>query len=134
MTQQEFTDRTGLTLSANEFERIHELYMECSYSKDEFCADYMKIRDSIILEDLYVSLFTLKEEKEQIETRMKELAHFLIRKSIAYNDITFYKEAIKIIGVKSAILYRLENDLPLAEEDKTYLTIHLGNTSYENIS
>lgn len=54
MTQQEFETRTGLTVSASEFDFIHRVYMAAgSLGKDDFCkewkASYKAIRTSAIL-------------------------------------------------------------------------------------
>ena len=38
MLQNEFTERTGVQVSANEFAAIHETYLQNDLTKDEFCA------------------------------------------------------------------------------------------------
>ena len=43
MTQQEFTQRTKVEVSYNEFNAIHEVYVNSDLDKDEFCKAWMKI-------------------------------------------------------------------------------------------
>lgn len=38
MLQNEFTERTGVQVPANEFAAIHETYLQNDLTKDEFCA------------------------------------------------------------------------------------------------
>lgn len=38
MLQSEFTERTGVQVTANEFAAIHETYLQNDLTKDEFCA------------------------------------------------------------------------------------------------
>ena len=43
MTQQEFTNRTNVEVSYNEFNAIHEVYMSSDLDKDEFCKMWVKM-------------------------------------------------------------------------------------------
>jgi len=43
MTQQEFTQRTKVEVSYNEFNAIHEVYVNSDLDKDEFCKAWMNI-------------------------------------------------------------------------------------------
>jgi hypothetical protein len=43
MTQQEFTNRTQVEVSYNEFNAIHEVYMNSDLDKDEFCKMWVKM-------------------------------------------------------------------------------------------
>ena len=42
MTQQEFTQRTGFYPTAEQFEAIHELYMESDKDKDAWCKEWKR--------------------------------------------------------------------------------------------
>lgn len=46
MTQKEFTDRTKVAISIEEFEVINEFYMNCECDKDEFCKMWCKMNPS----------------------------------------------------------------------------------------
>lgn len=41
MTQKEFEDRTGMTVTAEIFQEIHDDYMSKSYDKDTYCKMYV---------------------------------------------------------------------------------------------
>lgn len=43
MTQREFTQRTLVEVSAEEFNAIHVVYMSCDLDKDEFCKVWCKM-------------------------------------------------------------------------------------------
>ena len=43
MLQNEFLERTGVQVSANEFAAIHETYLQNDLTKDEFCALWRKM-------------------------------------------------------------------------------------------
>ena len=49
MTQHEFETRTGMTVTAEMFDEIHEDYMAKSYDKDTYCKMY--VANGRILED-----------------------------------------------------------------------------------
>ena len=54
MTQQEFMERTGITPTAEDFDYIHAVYLNTSMNKDEFCKDFKKHGDSLIIRDVHV--------------------------------------------------------------------------------
>lgn len=133
MTQQEFEDRTGETVTPEEYARIEAMYMAAgNMDKDEFCKEFKKHGMSSLLEELFAkiqgqenSINTLtKRYDDYIETTTKknmELAIFLIGKSCAYDDTDFYRKAIRLVGRKAVILYKIKNGLPLWKEDERYL-------------
>ena len=42
MTQKEFEERTGIVPTPEDFEYIHEMYMNTSMDKDAFCKEFKK--------------------------------------------------------------------------------------------
>lgn len=78
MTKQEFTERTGINPTEEEFDKIHDLYMltGAEMDKDSFCAAYMSCKDMTLINALYHSLLfstsRLKEERDSIEKERKE--------------------------------------------------------------
>ena len=46
MLQSEFTERTKVQVSVEEFEAIHEVYMNSDLNKDDFCAMWCKMNKS----------------------------------------------------------------------------------------
>lgn len=78
MTKQEFTERTGINPTEEEFDKIHDLYIltGAEMDKDSFCAAYMSCKDMTLINALYHSLLfstsRLKEERDSIEKERKE--------------------------------------------------------------
>lgn len=78
MTKQEFTERTGINPTEEEFDKIHDLYMltGAEMDKDSFCAAYMSCKDMTLVNALYHSMLfstsRLKKECDSIEKERKE--------------------------------------------------------------
>lgn len=56
-------------------------------------------------------------ELDDARQKRTSLAEFLLGKATAYNDTDFYREAVRLIGRKAAVLYKVKSGLPLWEED-----------------
>lgn len=130
MTQKEFEDRTGMKVNANEFGRVHDIYMACGddVDKDEFCTLWkgekfgellnMVTYEKNITEQAYeMSMKKIQNLQGQQAAKSQELAEFLIGKASAYEDTDFYREAVKLIGQREVTLMKLRMDLLLWDED-----------------
>lgn len=121
MTQKEFEDRTGLKPTNGEFGYIHDVYMQTSMDKDEFCKDFKKHGDSKIIRDIHARAVNFElQSKQQVE-----LTDLLISKSRTHNDTDFRRIAIMLIGEYKVIMKTLEMDLPLWDEDKSFIKQNL---------
>lgn len=134
MTQKEFEDRTDMKVNANEFDRVHDIYMACGddVDKDEFCTLWkgekfgellnMVTYEKNITEQAYgMAMKKIQNLQGQQAAKSQELAEFLIGKASAYEDTDFYREAVKLIGQREVTLMKLRMDLLLWDEDKAYL-------------
>ena len=128
MTLQEFTDRTGIAVSEAKFKHIHSVYMMTLMEKDEFCEEWNKYAGSKIIHDLHVKATNKEMENDILKRQLADQAHFLIEKSCKYNDPAMFDMAVSLIGKDNAVLYKLHNDLPLWDEDKTFLIYQLEST------
>ena len=63
------------------------------------------------------------EEKKQIT--IEEVAKFLIKKSDENADSEEYDMAVQLIGRKSAVLVKVEEEIELAPEDIEYIKNNL---------
>ena len=78
MTKKEFTERTGINPTEEEFDKIHDLYIltGAQMDKDSFCAAYMSCKDMTLINALYHSLLfstsRLNEERDSIGKERKE--------------------------------------------------------------
>lgn len=122
MTLQEFTERTGLTVSTEEYELIDSMYLAAgNMDKDEFCSDFKKHNRSTILATIYREVELLKEKCKRFRNQQNETAELLIGKAHVYNDSDFRKLAVRLIGEKQVVLMTLTLNLPLWDEDKEYI-------------
>lgn len=129
MTQQEFEDWTCKTVTPEEYARIEAMYMAAgNMDKDQFCSEYKKYGASALVAEYYRRITVLNgvleernNELDDVRQRRTSLAEFLLGKAAAYDDTDFYREAVRLIGRKAAVLYKIKSGLPLWEEDVRYL-------------
>lgn len=128
MTQQEFTQRTGMEVETMQYATIEQVYMYTELDKDAFCADYKKHGDSVIISHLVNELDKTTYERgrahaslKAYEHLMKGVAEMLIRKAEENMDEELYKSAIDIIGRSECIRYKFDNNLELDKQDKEYI-------------
>lgn len=125
MTQREFEARTGKAVSSEEYARIEAMYMAAgNMDKDQFCAEYKKHGESTLVAEYYQRITVLNgvleernNELDDARQKRTNLAEFLLGKAAAYDDTDFYREAVKLIGRKAAVLYKVKSGHPLWDED-----------------
>lgn len=133
MTQKEFTERTGLKVTDEEYKGIEAMYYAVpDMGKDEFCLCFPRVGDNALTIAMTNRIHTLtgmmeerNNELEDCHDKMEELAWFLIGKASAYDDTDFYNEAIRIVGRKAAVLHKVKKGLPLWKEDREYIKNNL---------
>lgn len=125
MTLQEFTERTLLTPSEEEFKWIHDLYMNTGLDKDQFCKDFKKYGASSIMKEVHAVAVKFKISLHDKNIEISELVDFLIGKACTYGDTDFYKQAVKMVGQREVTLRKIKVGLPLWEEDIDYITMNL---------
>ena len=128
MTQQEFTQRTGIEVETMQYAAIEQVYMYTELDKDDFCADYKKHGDSVIISHLVNELDKTTCERgcahaslKEYKALMQDIAEMLIYKADEHMDEELYNAAINIIGVEECIKHKLINGLELTKEDKEYI-------------
>ena len=144
MTKQEFTERTGINPSEEEFDKIHDLYIltGAQMDKDSFCAAYMSCKDMTLINALYNSLLfstsRLKEERDSIEKERKEdrkkledlwdktdVAVFNIlevaEKTLNENHAEFLRStAVSLVGKFDVCMAKLDRGYAMDEEEREY--------------
>lgn len=83
MTQHEFETRTGMTVTAEMFDEIHEDYMAKSYDKDTYCKMY--VANGRILEDA-------RRMVTKINSLERNFDECLDKKNQAYNQLHALQE------------------------------------------
>ena len=144
MTKQEFTERTGINPTEEEFDKIHDLYIltGAEMDKDSFCAAYMSCKDMTLINALYHSLLfstsRLKEELDRIEKERKEdrkkledlwdkidVAVFNIlevaEKTLNENHAEFLRStAVSLVGKFDVCMAKLDRGYAMDEEEREY--------------
>ena len=126
MQKIEFTQRTGIELTDEQYQRVEELYLNTgNMDKDEFCADYKKHKDSKLLACFYEQYKVWDFNLKRIDESMLKVTKHLLKKSREFNDESMRAEAIDLLGEKMIVKLTIEMDLELWDIDKKYI--------YENI-
>ena len=133
MTQKEFTERTGLTVTEEEYKGIEQMYYAVpDMDKDEFCLLYKRCGDNaltIALANRVRVLDGMLEERnneaEDCHGKLNDLAEFLIGKANDHDDIDMYKEAVRIIGMRAVVLHKIKMGYHLWKEDREYIKNNL---------
>lgn len=115
MNHQEFTERTGLTLTIEEYRTIEVLYMAADeMDKDEFCKEYKKCGNNRLVAELFGTVCTLKGQYEErineiddLHKQKNEMVDFLIDRAQAFSDKELLDKASKMVGQKEVIRRRI---------------------------
>lgn len=134
MTQKEFEERTGLKLSACEFESVHSIYMACgdSVDKNTCCKEWKQHGESQltawlwqafkhqqqVVEGKTIVIANMQQEKE-------ELVDFLLERAQKFGDEELLLKAIDMVGHAEVIRRKLAADMPLWERDREYIKNNL---------
>ena len=108
MTQKEFEERTGIVPTPEDFEYIHEVYMNTSMDKDAFCKEFKKHGESQIIRDIYIRVVNCNVKLNRQKEVTNELADFQIGKA----------QAVKLVGEVEVVKRTIELGFPLWDEDR----------------
>ena len=128
MNQQEFTQRTGYTpVSEEEWKAIEMMYLESgeSVDKDLFCKEWLEHKDSSLLRIFYKRALDRSETLDYYKEQRTKTAKLLIDKTADIDDNDLYWEAVKLIGQKRVILYKIEQDYELTKDERDYINDNL---------
>lgn len=134
MTQKEFENRTGMTLSADEYAGIEAVYMAAGeMDKDVFCAEWKKIGGSRLVMELFGEVMRqrgeierLKGEEQESRKLLSEAAEYLIEKSSERDDIGMRRQACRLIGEREVVMYKLNYYQALCDEDIVWIREQLS--------
>lgn len=127
MTQQEFTQRTGIRPCDGLWNEIHALYVACGMDEEAFCKDYKEHYESNIISKMETlalenklkgELLNAEETKDEL---IRQTAYLLIRKADEWCYEEAYSQAVLLIGRSECIRYKFDNNLELDKQDKEYI-------------
>lgn len=136
MTLQEFTERTLLTPSEEEFANIHKLYMYTNLDKDQFCKEYLKHAHSHLVNELELKIQQMDnqidaiwhnyERKEtelvKVQVRDERIGEEILRKAYIYQDNELMDLARELLGRAECVRYAIEKGLAIwDDDDKEYV-------------
>nr|DAV93149.1 MAG TPA: hypothetical protein [Caudoviricetes sp.] len=119
MQKIEFEQRTGIELTDEQYQRVENMYLNAgNMDKDEFCEDYKKHSDSVILNTYFDQSEKLRNKLDAYREQQINMAYFLIKKSMVGGDKDMVQMAISLIGEQKYIQHKLERGYNLFESDK----------------
>lgn len=119
MQKIEFTQRTGIELTDEQYQRIEGIYLNAGdIDKDEFCKDYKKHADSVLLNIYFDQSEKLRDKLDDLRDQRTKTAFFLIKKSMVGGDQDMINMAISLIGEKRYIQHKLEKSYNLLKSDE----------------
>ena len=123
-----------MTLSADEYAGIEAVYMAAGeMDKDVFCAEWKKIGGSRLVMELFGEVMRqrgeierLKGEEQESRKLLSEAAEYLIEKSSERDDIGMRRQACRLIGEREVVMYKLNYDQALCDEDIVWIREQLS--------
>ena len=134
MTRKEFEERTGLNVSACEFETVHSIYMAAGdrMEKDEFCKEWKRHGESSLIAALWNEV---KKQRMVVEGKTlvianmqqecEEMVDFLLERAQKFGDEELLHKAIDMVGHAEVIRRKLTLEMPLWELDRAYIKENL---------
>lgn len=137
MLQSEFYDRTHVSLSAEEYGEVENIYDRLQMDKDEFCQLWLKNRDNKIIAELMTYIMgkektlydlekrsegfdkLLQKVQEENEERIKEFGRKII--SNFYDDQRIYDACVEEFGLDFICKVKLEINHELDECEREHL-------------
>lgn len=129
MLQKEFEERVGMKVAPSEYGVIETLYNDSDLEKDEFCAKWKK-NDRMEMGELNANtistlnkrIFAKDEEIKRQRQLIEDAAKFLVDIAYCVSDADeIYKQAVKLIGRNNAIIYKMDKDYSLTDDDKSLI-------------
>lgn len=102
MLQSEFYDRTHVTLSAEQYGEVENIYNRLQMDKDEFCQLWLKNRDNKIIKELMDHIMATEKKLYAAEEQISK------HNEILENERRNFQERIESLGRK--IVANIDDD------------------------
>ena len=137
MLQSEFFDRTKVTLSAEQYGEVENIYNRLKMDKDEFCQLWLKNRDNKIIAELMDHILAtekklyaaeevvaktdriIAKEHEKMQERLDNLGRRIVANF--YDDAKIYDAIEEEFTLDFIIKVKLENNMDLEEHERKRL-------------
>lgn len=130
MLQKEFFERTGINLTEQEFDQVHAIYMQAgdNVDKDQFCADWKKHHDSMLLHIFYNKAYRMKDKLDQKRNEIHELAIYILEQAEICSAPTLREKAIQMLGIETYLRIKIQKGYNLWQKDLDALVEILSKT------
>lgn len=122
MTRQEFTERTRVQVTEEQFAKINAVYMATDYSKDEFCQCYeVRMEDNPIVAEMIAKQEQFRLLYEAAMKKREDLARTILLLLDKCKEDELVEVAENILGKSAAIKFRIANEIDLTDSDLAYI-------------
>jgi hypothetical protein len=128
MLQKEFFERTNIQLSDAEYNKVDAMYCDAgNLDKDQFCQDYKKHHDSILIQEFYNKSVSLKSSLDKSNAKISDLAMFLVDQTEKCSSSDLRDKAIELLGIEKYLSVKIQKGYNIWDIDKDDLIKILNN-------
>lgn len=126
MQKQEFTQRTKIELTDEEYKGVELMYLEAgNMDKDVFCQDFKDHKDSKLLAVFFGQAERLKDKLTIMREERSKTVDLLLKMAQTTGAIELLNEAIFLVGHKDVIKRKIRLCLPFWDDDLDYIKAYL---------
>ena len=128
MTLLEFNERTNAHLTEDQYKPVENMYNEAgNIQKDQFCADWKKHNDSVLLQEFFAQFERLKGKVDAYRNQINEIAMFLVDQAEKWSASDLRSMAIQILGLEKYLQIKLQKGYNLWDIDREDMIQILSN-------
>lgn len=128
MTLLEFNERTNAHLTEDQYKPVENMYNEAgNIQKDQFCADWKKRNDSVLLQEFFAQSERLKGKVDAYRNQINEIAMFLVDQAEKWSASDLRSMAIQILGLEKYLQIKLQKGYNLWDIDREDMIQILSN-------
>lgn len=128
MTLSEFNERTNAHLTEDQYKPVENMYNEAgNIQKDQFCADWKKHNDSVLLQEFFAQSERLKGKVDAYRNQINEIALFLVDQAEKWSASDLRSMAIQILGLEKYLQIKLQKGYNLWGIDREDMIQILSN-------
>lgn len=129
MTLSEFNERTNAHLTEDQYKPVENMYNEAgNIQKDQFCADWKKHNDSVLLQELFAQSERLKGKVDGYRNQINEIALFLVDQAEKWSASDLRSIAIQMLGIETYLRIKIQKGYNLWQKDLDALVEILSKT------
>lgn len=128
MALSEFNERTNAHLTEDQYKPVENMYNEAgNIQKDQFCADWKKHNDSVLLQEFFAQSERLKGKVDGYRNQINEIALFLVDQAEKWSASDLRSMAIQILGLEKYLQIKLQKGYNLWDIDREDMIQILSN-------